>query len=189
MARGRDLFDRGKPLLILAVRLLRALPMSLRKRMLQSARDLNGLVGLAGRYVLCRSIVSECGDNVAIFPGVFLMNIDRLSIGNNVSIHPMCYVDATGGVTIGDDVSIAHGVTIMSFEHGYARRDVPIRDQLLRSDPTRVETGCWIGARAVILAGAVVGRGSIVGAGSVVTRSVEPNSIVGGVPARLIKTR
>ena len=52
-----------------------------------------------------------------------------------------------------------------------------------------VEDGCWIGANVAILKSVTIGRGSVVAAGAVVTRSCPPYSIVGGVPARVIKPR
>ena len=52
-----------------------------------------------------------------------------------------------------------------------------------------IEDGCWIGANVTILKGVTIGRGSVVAAGAVVTRSCPPYSIVGGVPARVIKPR
>ena len=52
-----------------------------------------------------------------------------------------------------------------------------------------VEDGCWIGANVTILKGVTIGRGSVVAAGAVVTRSCPPYSIIGGVPARVIRQR
>ena len=67
---------------------------------------------------LCRS----CGDNVQIGPGVVVQHWSRLSLGNNVNIHRFCYVDARGGIDIGDDVSIAHGCSLVAFDHSWDDR-------------------------------------------------------------------
>ncbi|MFC4222721.1 acyltransferase [Lysinibacter cavernae] len=77
----------------------------------------------------------------------------------------------------------------MSTEHNYASRDLPIRDQGTTASKTVIESNVWIGAGAKILAGVHIESGSIVAAGAVVVSRVSANSIVGGVPAKVIKSR
>lgn len=77
----------------------------------------------------------------------------------------------------------------MTAEHVFGRRDVPIRDQGEQVSPTVIEDGVWLAANVVVLAGVRVGRGAVCAAGAVVTRDVAPFTIVGGVPARLIRER
>ena len=91
----------------------------------------------------------------------------------------------TAGVTIGDNCDIGPGVliTVGSHEIGGAAR----RAGVGTADAVHVEDGCWIGARAVILPGVTVGRGSVVAAGAVVNKTIPPNSLVGGVPAAVIR--
>ena len=148
-----------------------------------------GIIGIVLRYALLKSIAVNCGDNVAIYPGVYLLKPDKLIIGNNVSIHPMCYIDSTGGIVIGNDVSIAHGTTIMSSTHNYADVNVAIKDQGIKLLKTEIKDNVWIGAKSTILAGVVVESGSIIAANAVVTKNVPQNTVVGGVPARTIKLR
>jgi serine acetyltransferase len=100
----------------------------------------------------------------------------------------MTYVDAGGGVTIGDDVSIAHGVTIMSRNHGFSDPDVCIRDQPLDLRPVSIESNVWIGAKATVLGNVTIGTGTIVGAGAVVTKSTPQGAIMVGVPASAKKS-
>lgn len=159
------------------------------KKILKITRNWDSLLAIFVRYICLKNICAECGDNVAIFSEVYLLNIDNLKIGDNVSIHPMCYIDATGGITIGNDVSIAHSTTIMSTEHEYSDINVNIKDQGCKNIPVYISNNVWIGAGTRILAGSYINQGSIVGAGAVVKNEIEKNTIVAGVPAKKIKKR
>lgn len=152
-------------------------------------RGKKGIVGIAIRYIVLKSILPDLGDNVSIHENVYLYSPENLHIGNNVSIHPMCYIDATGGIDIGDDVSIAHSVTIMSSTHNYSSLEISIKDQDVYCINTKISDNVWIGAKATILSGVIINSGSIVGANALVSKDVECNMIVGGVPAREIKKR
>ena len=121
--------------------------------------------------------------------GVFLFGVQNLRLGSFISIHPMTYIDATGGLTIGDDVSIAHGVTILSTSHTFASNFSPIREQPVENRPTHIGSNVWIGAGARILGGVTVGDGCVVASGAVLVKDTPPNSIVAGVPARVIRSR
>lgn len=125
-----------------------------------------------------------------IFPGVFIEGFDGLRIGNHVSINRDSNLSCDGGVTIGDFVSIGHGTSIVSANHGFSDPDVPIQLQLVKPAPVVIGSNVWIGARVTILAGVTVPDGTVIAAGAVVTRSIaEPDMIVAGVPARVIKSR
>ena len=187
--RGRDIFQKGKPLLFAAARFYRIFPLKIRIKLLEHYRGMKGAKGLALRYALLQSVAKHCGDNVSIHPGVYLLHPQGLSLGDNVSIHPMCYLDATGGITVGNDVSIAHGCSILSTTHTYQDPYLPIKDQPLEAHETVLQDNVWCGAKVTVLCGVTVGTGSVVGANAVVTHSVPANTIVAGVPAREIKTR
>ena len=111
--------------------------------------------------------------------------ISRLTIGSTCFFTTPLHIDLNADVVIGNRVTIGHDVAIVTSAHhidGPERRcgeEVPA--------PVRIGDGCWIGAHAILLPGVVVGDGSIVAAGAVVSRDVEPHTIVGGVPARLIR--
>lgn len=187
--RGRDRVAQVEPVLKAVEFVLHRIPVPARHRALQSARRGRTLSHRAWRYVLLRSLTKNCGAVVDVREDVFVYRPELLSLGSHVSIHPLCYIDATGGIDIGDDVSIAHGVSIMSTEHRLDRVDIPIRDQGVSSARVSIGDDIWIGAGARILAGVTIGSGAIIGAGAVVTRDVEPRSIVGGVPARVLRER
>jgi maltose O-acetyltransferase len=111
--------------------------------------------------------------------------VDRLEIGADCFINQDCVFDATAPIVIGNNVNLGHGVLITTSTHlvGSPER----RGGLLQGKPVRIGDGSWLASRVIVLPGVEVGAGSIVGAGSVVTRSVAPNTIVAGVPAREIR--
>lgn len=187
--RGRDKFQKAKPLILAAVRFYRIFPLKIRIKLLEHYRGMKGTKGLVLRYVLLKSIAKCCGDNVSVHPGVYLLHPQGLSLGDNVSIHPMCYLDATGGITVGNDVSIAHGCSILSTTHTYKDPVLPIKDQPLEAQETVLQDNVWLGAKVTVLCGMTVGSGSVVGANAVVTHNIPANQIAVGVPAKAIKER
>lgn len=187
--RGRYLFDKVKPTLSFLSKCLCILPYSMRYKLFEHYRMTKGIKGIALRYILLKTLCKACGNNVAIESSVYLLNPARLSLGNNVSINPMCYIEAAGEISIGNDVSIAHGVTVMSTSHQYTNLEIPIKDQGISYEKVVIGSNVWIGAKATILSGTTIRSGVIVGANAVVTKDVPENTIVGGVPARLIKSR
>ena len=187
--RGRDKFLKYKKIINLLVKLYSLLPKKVRRKRLVKARNKIGVWGIVNRYALLKSLCKSCGDNVLIGENVYLFSVENMSIGDNVSIHPMSYIDATGGLTIGNDVSIAHGTTIMTTSHKYAEKDIPIKDQGCLVETVEISNNVWIGAKATILCGIKIKEGSVVGANAVVTKNVDKDNIVAGVPAKVIKTR
>ena len=187
--RGREKFFKYKGLINFISKMYKILPYRVRLKKFVKARNKVGAWGMVKRYALLKGLCKSIGDNVTIKEGVYILNPRELSIGNNVSIHPMCYIEAAGGVSIGNDVSVAHGVTFISATHNFSDREIPIKDQGVELKGIFVADNVWIGAKATVLCGITVGSGSIIGANSVVTKNVEPNSIVAGAPAKVIKTR
>jgi acetyltransferase-like isoleucine patch superfamily enzyme len=186
--RGRTLFLRFKRPLRLGTAALRLIPRSACVALLSLLRHVPTVIGIALRYMLVARLAMKCGDNVAVFEGVYLFELETLSIGNNVSIHQMCYLSAAGGIFIGDDVAIAHATTIMSTEHNYSDLLLPIREAGCQAATVTIGNDVWIGAGVRILAGVTIGEHVVVGAGAVVVRDLPARSVAGGVPARVIKT-
>lgn len=189
MARKRDILKKYSALMKLGMTTFNLFPKSIHKFILRKTRGKDGYLFMFIRYMCVKKLSKSCGENVAIFSNVYLLNISNLEIGSNVSIHPLCYIDAAGGLKIGDNVSIAHNTTIMTTEHNYDNLEINIKDQGCYSVPTIIHNNVWIGAGCRILAGSIINSGSIIAAGAVVKGEIEANSIVGGVPAKLIKKR
>ena len=112
-----------------------------------------------------------------------------IQIGNNVQFGPYC--DITTSVHFGNNILLAGSVSIVRRkDHTFDQPMKTIWDGE-RGDNglTIIEDDVWIGARSVIMSGVIISKGSIVAAGSVVTKDVPPCMIVGGNPARVIKSR
>ncbi|MBX0328820.1 acyltransferase [Oscillochloris sp. ZM17-4] len=109
----------------------------------------------------------------------------RLCIGDNVVINIGCTFELNEHINIGDHVAIGHEVMILTSSHHIDQ--TVHRAGPLFTAPVCIENGAWIGARSVIMPGVTVGSGSVVGAGAIVTKNVPPNTLVGGVPARMIR--
>jgi galactoside O-acetyltransferase len=132
------------------------------------------------------------GENVSMMRfGALHAHDGRLRIGNNVSINTNCCIaPANGGrVEIGDNVLIAQNVVIRAADHRHDDVDRPIISQGHVGGEIFIGEGAWICANAVITKDVRIGANAIVGAGAVVTEDVAPFAIVGGVPARLIRSR
>lgn len=185
--RGRQVFSLVQPALVAATRILMLLPRPACRGLLVFARSIPFWFGLGLRYVLVRRLARSCGRSVAIFENVYLRRLENASFGDHVSIHPMCYLDAIGGLTIGCDVSIAHGTSIVTFEHNFSDADRPTREQLCTPKPVAIGNDVWIGAGARILGGVTIGDRVVIGAGAVVTRDVPSGSLAVGVPARIAR--
>lgn len=110
----------------------------------------------------------------------------QLRIGRHCQITTPLYADLNAEITLGDHVGVGHHVVLVTSNHDATWQGRRCGDS--RFAPIVLEDGCWIGAGAMILPGVTVGRGSVVAAGAVVTADVPPNTLVGGVPARVIKS-
>jgi acetyltransferase-like isoleucine patch superfamily enzyme len=109
-----------------------------------------------------------------------------LSIGKNTAISGPLTVDLGERVSIGDQVHFGQEVMLLTMEHEVGPPEE--RCGRLTAAPICIEDGAWLASRVTILPGVTVGRGSIVAAGAVVTTDVPPNTMVGGVPARVIRS-
>lgn len=187
MAKGRDKFRKFKFIIRLFIGIDSVFPASFNSFFLKFFRNTNGIFGLLIRYILVKNLAKSCGDNVSIQPGVYLFNLRKISFGNNISVHPMCYIEGAGEVIIEDNVSIAHGTSILSINHTWDNPEIPIKYNPETKAKVHIREDVWIGCGCRILAGVTINSRAIVAAGAVVNSDVEPTSIYGGVPAKLIK--
>ncbi len=110
-----------------------------------------------------------------------------ITIGADSLIGEMNVIRGQGGVTIGDRVYTSPLVQIVAVNHVYDDPDRSFVEQGITAEGITIEDDVWIGSGAVITDGVRVGRGSVVAAGAVVTRDVPAHTVVGGVPARVLK--
>ncbi|HEY1408699.1 MAG TPA: DapH/DapD/GlmU-related protein [Promineifilum sp.] len=134
------------------------------------------------------------GDNTIVMHGAILhvynfRNLPHahIRIGRDSLIGEYSVVRGQGGVTIGDRVYTSPFTQIIAVNHVFEDPKRPFVDQGITAEGIVIEDDVWLGAGAVITDGVRVGRGAVVAAGAVVTSDVEPHTVVGGVPARLIK--
>lgn len=120
--------------------------------------------------------------------GIYISDARDIEIGNFVRINENVFLQ--GNIKIGDYVMIAPGVSIYTKTHNYHDINTPmVLSGESKTKKVIIENDVWIGRNAVVMPGVKIGRGSIIGANAIVNKSVAPNSIMGGVPARLIRKR
>jgi acetyltransferase-like isoleucine patch superfamily enzyme len=111
-----------------------------------------------------------------------------IHIGNDSLIGEYSVIRGQGGVTIGDRVYTSPFVQILAVNHVFDDPSVPFIDQGITALGVVIEDDVWIGAGAIVLDGVRVGEGAVISAGAVVTKDVRPHTVVGGIPARVLKT-
>jgi len=133
----------------------------------------------------------QVGSNCELLTGVCLMTYGgTVQIGDRCSINPYTVIYGSGkGTIIGNDVLIAAHCLIIPANHNFQDISRPINQQGTSSKGIVIEDNVWIGSGVRILDGVRIGSGSVVAAGSVVNKDVPPNTVVGGVPAKPIKSR
>ena len=149
----------------------------------------------------------SAGENTIIAQNVDILDPQCLSVGDNVEFKYSCHLEVREGITIGSNThfapfcvlygpleigmncAFAAHCTFASVGHGYERTDIPMVQQPPTSRKIVIEDDVWFGANCVVVGGVRIGQGSIIGAGAVVTKDVEPYSVMGGVPAKLIRKR
>ena len=167
--------------------------------------------------IKCRSRIYSM-QNLSIDRGCYIdaLSSEGISFGNNVSIGKYTTIECTGtlkslgkglnvcsrvglgtrgffgcagGIEIGDDTIFGNYVSLHSENHNFQDRNIPIRLQGVKRKGIIIGKDCWIGAKVTILDGTVIGDGCIVAAGAVVRGYIPPYSIIGGIPAKVIKSR
>lgn len=111
--------------------------------------------------------------------------VGDVTIGDYSRIGIHCTV--IGPVSIGNHVNLAQGITVTALNHNFSDTTQRIDQQGITTRPVVIADDVWIGANAVILPGVTIGQHAVVAAGAVVTKDVPPYSVVGGVPATVLK--
>jgi acetyltransferase-like isoleucine patch superfamily enzyme len=113
----------------------------------------------------------------------------EILIGAKTVLGQECTISAYQHVAIGRECIVADRVMLIDFDHGVVEVERPIRLQGIYKRDVNVGHNVWIGYGACILRGVTVGDNAIVGTSAVVTKDVEPNAVVGGAPARVLRMR
>lgn len=129
----------------------------------------------AGTIIRCSGNMKEIGNG--------------FQLGICSSLADNCFVGATGGVKIGDNVIGGQNIRFHSSNHIFEDRNRLIRKQGISAKGIVVGSNCWIGAGVVFCDGVTIGDGCVIGANSVITKSFPANSVIAGVPARIIRER
>lgn len=113
----------------------------------------------------------------------------HIRIGDNVGIGEFAYLGGAGGLEIGSDCIIGQYFSCHPENHRYDQQGIPIRRQGVHRKGISIGNNCWIGSKVTILDGVCIGDGCVIAAGAVVTRSIPPDSVARGVPARIVGHR
>ncbi|WP_289823322.1 DapH/DapD/GlmU-related protein [Muribaculum intestinale] len=156
--------------------------MAMAKQQMQTLFRLNHTMPATEEFdLLLKELFPDMGEGSRVNTPLSGVRFNKVKIGKNVVIMPGCLMMSAGGITIEDEAMIAANVQLISNNHDLDNRSI------ITCRPIRICCRAWIGAGATILPGVTVGENSVVGAGSVVTHDVEPNTVVAGNPARLMR--
>ncbi|MEP7353627.1 MAG: sugar O-acetyltransferase [Acidobacteriota bacterium] len=137
------------------------------------------------RALFSELIGKQVDDSFLLIPPFYTAGGDEIRVGRNVFVNQNCTFYDLGGLDIADDVMIGPNVSILTASH-------PLEPSQRRTatigKPIVIERNVWIAAAATIIGGVTVGENSVVAAGSVVTKNVPPNTLVGGNPAKIIRS-
>jgi acetyltransferase-like isoleucine patch superfamily enzyme len=133
--------------------------------------------------------VSIARDSILFCTGVIAHRGSGITIGDRTGIGARAFLAGQGGITIGNDVITGPNIQVFSENHNFDNVTQTIKEQGVTKQAVIIGNNCWLGGGITILAGVILGDGCVVAAGSVVNKSFPANSIIAGVPAKLIKSR
>ena len=135
------------------------------------------------RNLLSRLFGKTVEESFRVFPPFYTDFGKNITVGKNVFINACCHFQDHGGVSLGDGCQIGHNVVFATLNHGLAPED----RQTTYPAPITLGKNVWVGSNSTILQGVTIGDNAVIAAGAVVTKDVPENTIVGGVPARIIR--
>lgn len=135
------------------------------------------------RALFSRLIGKPVDESFGLFPPFYTDCGKNIHVGKNVFINMGCKFQDQGGIFIGDGALIGHNVMLATLNHAKSPKD---RASMIPA-PVHIGRNVWVGSNATVLPGVTIGYGAIVAAGAVVDKDVPENTIVGGVPAKIIR--
>ena len=183
--KNRDIFDRlkaGEPIQLNDPQYKNV--QDVVDRTIKQVVELNNATSIIDmREQLSEIIGNDIDATTTVFPP-FYTNFGRFTqIGKNVFINHACSFLDMGGITVEDNVLIGPKVNLITENHPLDSRD----RRALVCKPINIKRNAWIGAAATILPGVTIGENAVVAAGAVVSKDVPANTVVGGIPAKVIK--
>ncbi|MBO6222613.1 MAG: sugar O-acetyltransferase [Bacteroidales bacterium] len=159
---------------------------SLSQRALKITSEINGKYHTPEElHALLEELMQrELPKDLGMFPPFYTDCGVNTVIGERVFINMGCKFQDQGGIFIGEGSLIGHNVVLATLNHF----EDPARRSGMHSAPIHIGKNVWIGSNATVLQGVTIGDGAIVAAGAVVTKDVAPMTVVGGIPAKFIKT-
>lgn len=135
------------------------------------------------REIMSRLTGKKVDETFRLFPPFYTDFGKNITIGKDVFINSGCHFQDQGGIEIGDGALIGHNVVLATVNHDLN----PEENRKNHYAPVKIGSHVWIGSNATVLPGVTIGEWSVVAAGAVVTQDVPPMTVVGGVPARVLK--
>jgi maltose O-acetyltransferase len=157
-----------------------------RARQLQDRFNRSDAEDSAGRRAILEKLLGQIAADTEIRPPMYCDYGSHIRIGARVFVNCGLVALDVAAITIGDDVQIGPNVQLLTPTH-------PLDAELRRAkweaaEPIVVEDNVWLGGGAIVLPGVTVGKNAVVGAGAVVTKTVPPDVVVAGNPARVIRS-
>ena len=144
--------------------------------------------GVYNRFLNTKGI--NVDDFVKIAPAHVAHNVPQSRIGHEFHISRNAEIDTTGGVMIGARVTVSEGAMVFTHDHVVDGGGQNWRRNAIKHSPLVIEDDVWIGADAIVLQSVgKIGRGAVIASGAVVRSDIDPLTIVGGVPAKVIRKR
>ncbi len=137
----------------------------------------------AVRALFARLIGKPVDDTFTLFPPFYTDCGKNITVGKNVFINTGCRFQDQGGIFLADGVLIGHNVVLATLNHDFA----PDKRSTMHPAPITINKNVWLGANVTVVPGVTIGENAVVAAGAVVTKDVPPQTVVGGVPAKVIR--